>query len=136
MRPSKQRQEGANDAELPDDVHVELPRELLLGQELERRRDRDSCVRDKRVERFDRREGLPGRFAVRDIEHELARSFRRIARVANRREHLPPEPGEAARARLADPGRRAGYERSRYEAISARSSRPNPSAPSSSSARL
>ena len=54
--------------------------------------------------------------------------------VAAPLEFLPPD--EAARSRFADPGRRACYERSRDSAISARCSRPYPSAPSSQSARL
>jgi len=70
------------------------------------------------------------------VEDELGRSIRGLGGIADGRVDLPPARGEPARRRLADPGRRAGYEDRRDAAISARCSRPYPSAPSSQSARL
>ena len=52
----KRGQQRLQDAQLPDDVDVELPRELVRRQELERPGDRDPGVRDEPVELLD----LPG----------------------------------------------------------------------------
>jgi len=105
MRAAKRRQERLQHAQLTDDVHVELTRQLLRRQELERRGDRDPGVVDKRVELVDSRGSMADPLGVGDVEDDLDRPLRRLARVPHRGEDLPPAIPQQLGRRATDPRR-------------------------------
>jgi hypothetical protein len=139
MRPRERRSAGEkrlDHAQLADDVDVELSRQLVRWQKLERRGDCDPGVVDERVELVDARGRVTDGDRVGHVEDELCRPLGSRACATHRRVDRPAEIAQAERRRGADAGRRAGYEDSRDAATTARCSRPYPSAPSSQSARL
>ena len=76
------------------------------------------------VTRINARGRVPDCDRIGDVEDELGRPLWRLAVTAHGCVDRPPRVAQPRRGRGADPGRRAGYERSRYSATSARCSRP------------
>jgi hypothetical protein len=94
LRTAQLRQEGLRDRELADQVHLELPAELVERQELERHRDGDAGVVDETVngvvaEPLRRRRD---RGRVGDVEHDRLQPLLAQALAVGGRSH----PGEHA----------------------------------------
>ena len=107
---AQRRQERLEHTQLADDVDVELTGQLLRRQELERCRDGDAGVVDEPVEPLDLRRGVGDSLGLGDVEDELERPLRRLAGAPHRRVDGPAAVPQPPGDRLADPGRRPGYE--------------------------